>query len=1029
MPRRAVGVVLTLMLLGAVSQPAAAQFKFITKDDINQVPINQPKPGNVIPNDENENNLDYSQFAVTPVSLPINGTVVLDKNGSYVYTPKPGFTGEDSFTYRICEPVGATPVCSNVSTVRLTIYDNAIICSQGNGRNLLKNPDFNEGRTGFETSYNFIGTRGFTPGLYPEGNYAVDEDARDYHGGFQGKGRTSDTQPGDKFMIVNGAGRLVAVYSQEVEVLPKRYYRFRVYATALNTGDPAQLALAVDNKSTSAVVTLNKDKVGEYQVIEDLYYSGLGPAGNTGGSFKVKIEILDVNKATGGNDFGIDDVYFGTCRASLTADDKNEDPVGLALTKIEPLSATLITSGSPGVTVASFTVKTLPSAGTLYYDGVPVFVGQVIPVASPGSYRSADKLTYLAAGGCKDTQVVFKYSATDSDGNESDQDGDGDYRIPVEPIPVPTVRVNGTVPVCPGAQVTLKADPRPGFLYTWYRGTTIVNGGGAVPNDSTLTTTVAGSYTVKVQKGDCEATSNPPFELSFFPDLVAGRIGDAQTLCAGAVPRPLISLANATGGPGTYDYQWESSTDNVTWNLIPGATSAIYPPGSLTITTSFRRKVRGGDCGSATTLPVTLTVLPALNAGIIGGEQTVCAGKPAAALTNTERASGAGGTYTYQWESSTDGVTWNPIDGADRPGYDQPGVLTTTTRFRRRVTASVGGCDAAFTWPVEVQVQPLLKTAVTLNAPAEQCPGVLLTFTATPVNAGANPGYRWRVNNQTVPGATGPTFSSNTLVGGDQVLVEITPTADLCSTGPAVAVALIKRRSAPAPTVAVVAEPAGPVCPGTTLRYSVAPGIDVGVGPQYQWQVDGVDVAGAQSATFTSSTLRDGQRVALVLRTNTACGVPVVARSNELPLVVIDAQVNAGPDQEIIEGDTVVLRGTATNAYQVAWSPSESLRPGTSPLRPIAAPTETTVYTLSAGLPGCRNTSQVRVVVKPYVRIPNAFTPNSDGRDDTWQIERIENFPGNQVSILNRWGNPIFETKGYNRSNEWSGLINGQPAP
>lgn len=1023
LPRKAVGVVLALMLLGAMSQPAAAQTnRFLTRDDTNQVPsgTGKAKSGNVIPNDENPDNLPNSAFTVTLVSSPTNGTLTLNPDGSYEYLPNPGYIGTDSFTYQICQP-GATPVCSNVSTVRLNIYDPAVVCTQGSGRNLLTNPDFSQGRTGFTTSYNFIGTASLTPGLYGEGTYAVDEDASVYHGGFQGRGRSG--QPGDKFMIVNGAAALVAVYSQTVTVLPNRYYSFSVYGTSLNAQAPAQLALAVDGKSTSAVTTL-PTTVGTYVQIQDLYFSGPGPAGG----FPVTIEIRDVNKVASGNDFGIDDLYFGSCRAVLVADPKIADPVGFvtAPAPIRPLSATLNVSGSVGVTVASFTVKTLPPTGILYYNGVPVVVGQVIPVASPGSTRSGGVLAYLPTGGCTVTRPTFTYTATDSDGNESDNIAP--YEIPVDPVPVPTVRVRGSVPVCAGAEVRFSADPQPGFRYTWYNGTTIVNGAGAVLNDSILLATTAGSYTVKVQRGDCEATS-APLELSFFPVLTAGLIGADQTLCAGAVPKPLTSLADPTGGPGTYTYQWESSLDKVTWTPVAGATAAGYAPGPLTATTHLRRQVTGGTCSSVATLPITLTVLPALTAGAIGAtDQNVCVGTAAVPLTSTEGATGGGGTYTYQWESSTDDITWTPIPGATGLDY-APGVLTATTSFRRRVTSSVGGCEPAVTRPFKVQLQPRLATAVTLTAPSEQCPGVLLTFTATPVNAGASPRYRWLVNNRPVSTATGSTFSSNTLVGGDQVQVEITPTPGLCSTGPAVAVVIITRKVAPPPTIAIVAEPAGPVCPGTTLRYSVAPGINAGVGPQYQWQVDGVDVAGAQAATFTSSTLRDGQRVALVLRTNTACGVSVVTRSNELPLVVIDAQVNAGPDQEITEGDTVVLRGTATNPYQVAWSPSESLRPGSSPLRPVAAPTKTTVYTLSAGLPGCRNTSQVRVVVRPFVRIPNAFTPNSDGRDDTWQIERIENFPANQVSILNRWGNPIFETSGYSRSNEWSGLINGQPAP
>ncbi|MEJ7658579.1 MAG: hypothetical protein WKG07_02565 [Hymenobacter sp.] len=51
-------------------------------------------------------------------------------------------------------------------------------------------------------------------------------------------------------------------------------------------------------------------------------------------------------------------------------------------------------------------------------------------------------------------------------------------------------------------------------------------------------------------------------------------------------------------------------------------------------------------------------------------------------------------------------------------------------------------------------------------------------------NARAAPTFQWFVNNTAV--ASGPTFTSSTLVTGDQVRVEVTPTAGLCSTGPAI---------------------------------------------------------------------------------------------------------------------------------------------------------------------------------------------------------------------------------------------------
>ncbi|MDB5156163.1 MAG: beta-propeller fold lactonase family protein [Mucilaginibacter sp.] len=45
--------------------------------------------------------------------------------------------------------------------------------------------------------------------------------------------------------------------------------------------------------------------------------------------------------------------------------------------------------------------------------------------------------------------------------------------------------------------------------------------------------------------------------------------------------------------------------------------------------------------------------------------------------------------------------------------------------------------------------------------------------------------------------------------------------------------------------------------------------------------------------------------------------------------------------------------------------------------------------------------------------IPNSFTPNGDGINDTWLIQNIENYPNSTVNIFNRWGQKVFSSIGY----------------
>ncbi len=526
----------------------------------------------------------------------------------------------------------------------------------------------------------------------------------------------------------------------------------------------------------------------------------------------------------------------------------------------------------------------------------------------------------------------------------------------------------------------------------------------------------------------CTPAFSNVITITVAPALTAGTIGSDQTLCPGATPAALTSTAGPGGGTGTFAYQWQSSTDNVNWAPIAGANGDTFTPGPLTATTYYRRQVTSGPCGPAYSPSVALTVLPALIAGSIAADQTVCAGTTPAPLISTGAASGGTGTFTYQWESSADNSSWAPIAGATGADY-APGPLTATTYFRRRVTSGTGTCATGTSNVVAIQVTPAVTPAVSLAAPPVQCPGTALTFTAVATNAGTAPTFQWFVNNAAV--ASGPTFTSSTLATGDQVRVEVTPTAGLCSTGLATATVTVTRTPTPLPTLAIAVQPGGPVCLGAPLTFSIANVTGAGPAPDYQWQVNGNDVAGATGPVFTSTTLREGQTVTLRLRTTNVCGQPVTVVSTGIVVrIQPPVDVDAGPDKEILLGTSVLLEGKADGTYPVTWTPTVGLTfPTNDPLHPVATPTVTTTYTLSAGAGGCADSDEVTVTVRPPIRIPNAFTPNGDGHDDTWQIEFIEQFPDNTVSVFNRWGNRIFSAENYSRANEWRGDINGQPAP
>ena len=104
-----------------------------------------------------------------------------------------------------------------------------------------------------------------------------------------------------------------------------------------------------------------------------------------------------------------------------------------------------------------------------------------------------------------------------------------------------------------------------------------------------------------------------------------------------------------------------------------------------------------------------------------------------------------------------------------------------------------------------------------------------------------------------------------------------------------------------------------------------------------------------------------------------------------------------------------------------------------------------TTYNLPADLP---ENTEIFVTIIPYNGVGNAtgcteesfttdivfpeleetkygFSPDGNGINDFWEIKGIQNFPDNVVSIYNRWGDLVFEIKGYdNSSRVFSGQAN-----
>jgi len=60
--------------------------------------------------------------------------------------------------------------------------------------------------------------------------------------------------------------------------------------------------------------------------------------------------------------------------------------------------------------------------------------------------------------------------------------------------------------------------------------------------------------------------------------------------------------------------------------------------------------------------------------------------------------------------------------------------------------------------------------------------------------------------------------------------------------------------------------------------------------------------------------------------------------------------------------------------------------------------------------------------------VSNVFTPDSDGKNDTWKISGLENYPGSEIKIFDRFGTPVLD-KISTSTFEWDGTFNSRKLP
>ena len=476
----------------------------------------------------------------------------------------------------------------------------------------------------------------------------------------------------------------------------------------------------------------------------------------------------------------------------------------------------------------------------------------------------------------------------------------------------------------------------------------------------------------------------PPEDQGFSWTIGNNVIGSDQTICYNSAPFALTGSV-PTGGNGSFSFQWQSSTASGSTGFvdIEGATSQGYSPALLTQTHWYRRIVHSG-AESDTSAAVQIVADP-LPPATISYDQSPYCGNGTATVTQTGQ---AGGTY-----SSSSGLSINTTTGAVDLAASKPGSYTVNYNF------TSGACTITATTNIDVG-DPLLL----ITNPLPVCASPTADITKPSITLGSTHGLTYHYFTDAAatvildhPAAV--TVSDTFYVRGTSAsgcLTDIEPIVVVLNDQPAITTNNI-----------VIA------CKGLPVTLTAS-----SPGNEITWQ-----------------NMGSGNSVVVQPLANSIYKAIAINESGCTDTAIVNVQVRdfsvslkANPNPMLV-GATATLTTSASANYEViGWKPEIYFSNQTANTQSlIINDTTGTFYVIARSEDGCIDTANVKTAVdnKDFF-IPNAFTPNRDGRNDIFKVYG-SSVTAAEIKIYNQWGAMLYETKDNEKG--WDGTHKNNPQP
>ncbi|MDF7819958.1 hypothetical protein P1X15_20225, partial [Runella sp. MFBS21] len=312
--------------------------------------------------------------------------------------------------------------------------------------------------------------------------------------------------------------------------------------------------------------------------------------------------------------------------------------------------------------------------------------------------------------------VLGGYSSSEADGDKTEVSrGRYDYwLVKIKECALTASITSGFSPnLCSGAALTLSGNSSGTTTPTYSWSSLPAGFSSEQQNPSFIVPSVTSptnyTLTLTVTQEGCTATDTT--QLTVSPLSVGGSVSSIQTICSGTSPDD-IRLSSQTGNV----VKWQKSTDEAFSNPVDiiGTSTTLTGTqiGALTADTWFRAVVQSGNCTTANSTPIKITVNTPPSGGSVNSPQTICSGT-APSDVNLSGQSGS----VLKWQISSDAAFSNPSDIASTSTTLTSaliGNLTADTWFRAVVQSGV--CATANSESVKITVNPTSQGGTVGNA-------------------------------------------------------------------------------------------------------------------------------------------------------------------------------------------------------------------------------------------------------------------------------------------------------------------------